>query len=131
MRYWNNWVKQGVRQAMKIGKKSPFMPYMSGKLKSSIYQSSISSSNKNPASAIVFDASIAPYIPFLEYGTGPHDIPNSFGYGERFGIGGRFSGKFHPGSKKHVGFISHDFFELTHEIIHLRCMEIGRVISDD
>ena len=33
----------------------------------------------------------------LETGTKPHDIPNAFGFGEKFGIGGRFDGKFHPG----------------------------------
>lgn len=33
----------------------------------------------------------------LETGTLPHDIPNAFGFGKEFGIGGRFDGKFHPG----------------------------------
>lgn len=46
----------------------------------------------------------APYARALNDGSVPHDIPNSFGYGMEYGIGGRFDGKFHPGSKKHVGF---------------------------
>lgn len=55
---------------------------------------------------ITFDSQIAPYIPFLEEGTKPHDIPGAFGKEFPFGIGGRFDGKFHPGSTKHKGFIS-------------------------
>jgi len=45
------------------------------------------------------------YITFLEEGTKPHDIPKAFGKELPFGIGGRFDGKFHPGSSKHKGFI--------------------------
>ena len=36
------------------------------------------------------------YIPFLEYGTSPHFIPNAFG---------RNVVVYHPGSNKHKGFI--------------------------
>jgi hypothetical protein len=39
------------------------------------------------------------YSLFVHEGTSPHDIPNAFGYGNTFGIGGRFDGKFHPGNK--------------------------------
>ena len=59
-----------------------------------------------------------PYAQFLEEGTAPHDIPHAFGYGsiyppkpnpythqEPYGVGGRFNGKWHPGSTKHKGFI--------------------------
>ena len=46
----------------------------------------------------------APYAIPLNTGSVPHDIPNSFGWGYEYGIGGRFDGKFHPGSKKHIGF---------------------------
>lgn len=46
---------------------------------------------------IVFDSQKAPYIDFLEYGTKPHLIPNAFGRGVTI---------MHPGSNKHVGFIS-------------------------
>ena len=48
---------------------------------------------------------IAPYAYYLNTGTTPHDIPNSFNRGPKFGIGGRFFGKFHPGSIKWIGFI--------------------------
>lgn len=48
-----------------------------------------------------------PYAVYLEEGTSPHDIPNAFGRGEMFGIGGRFDGKFHPGSTKHKNFIEY------------------------
>lgn len=67
---------------------------------------------------IHFDSTIAPYVGFLEEGTDPHDIPHAFGWGTLkpdrknkytgeipFGVGGRFDGKFHPGSHKHEGFI--------------------------
>ena len=53
-----------------------------------------------------------PYITYLEEGTTPHDIQFAFGRKKwkdgryPFGIGGRFDGKFHPGSSKHKGFIS-------------------------
>lgn len=39
------------------------------------------------------------YSLFVHEGTAPHDIPNAFGWGPTFGIGGRFDGKFHPGTK--------------------------------
>jgi hypothetical protein len=39
-----------------------------------------------------------PVGPHVEWTTRPHDIPNAFGWGPDFGIGGRFSGKFHPGT---------------------------------
>ena len=45
---------------------------------------------------IVFDETIAHYIPYLEYGTEPHLIHNAFGMGITV---------MHPGSKKHKGFI--------------------------
>ena len=54
---------------------------------------------------IKFDTTIAPYITYLEEGTKSHDIPGAFGRAFPFGIGGRFNGKFHPGSTKHQGFI--------------------------
>ena len=54
---------------------------------------------------IKFSSSIAEYIPYLEEGTGPHNIPKAFGRPLPFGTYGRFDGKFHPGSNKHKGFI--------------------------
>lgn len=44
-------------------------------------------------------------VSYNDLGTRPHDIPNAFGYGHDFGIGGRFDGFFHPGSTKNVGFV--------------------------
>ena len=54
---------------------------------------------------IHFDSSVAPYIQYLEEGTHPHNIPRAFGRPLPFGTFGRFNGKFHPGSRKHQGFI--------------------------
>lgn len=42
-----------------------------------------------------------PIAPDVEWNTRPHDIPNAFGYGDDFGIGGRFEGRFHPGTTGH------------------------------
>jgi len=42
-----------------------------------------------------------PYAQSILEGAQAHDIPNAFGRGPRFGIGGRFNGKFHPGNKKY------------------------------
>ena len=39
------------------------------------------------------------YALYVELGTKPHDIPGAFGYALPFGIGGRFDGKFHPGTR--------------------------------
>lgn len=40
----------------------------------------------------------APWAADQEFGTTPHNIPNAFGWGPDFGIGGRFGGFFHPGN---------------------------------
>lgn len=39
-----------------------------------------------------------PLAGWVENPTRPHDIPGAFGYKLPFGIGGRFNGKFHPGT---------------------------------
>lgn len=39
------------------------------------------------------------YAAYVHEGTKPHDIPNAFGWGPTFGIGGKFDGYFHPGYK--------------------------------
>lgn len=44
------------------------------------------------------------YAHALNDGSVPHNIPNAFGKPAPFGLSGRFDGKFHPGSKKHIGF---------------------------
>lgn len=83
-------------------KRQGWFPYKTGNLRDNATYGRLKSKN---VYEITFDTTIAPYIPYLEYGTEPHDIPNAFGNGENFGVGGKFDGKFHPGSKKHVGFI--------------------------
>ena len=41
----------------------------------------------------------SPHAEDVFFGSDPHDIPNAFGWGESFGIGGRFAGRFHPGTQ--------------------------------
>lgn len=47
----------------------------------------------------IFETDRSPVAKFVLGGTKPHDIPGAFGYPLPFGIGGRFEGKFHPGTK--------------------------------
>ena len=94
-----------------------FFPYKTGNLKFNATSGRLI----NPDTYdICFDETIAPYITYLEEGSSEHDIPFAFigkgnwkwwfPYGDGvpflFGMGGRFNGKFHPGSTKHKGFIS-------------------------
>ena len=83
-------------------KRASWFPYKSGKLK---FEATQGAMYDDKTFRIHFDSSVAPYVEYLEEGTEPHDIPRAFGRPLPFGIGGRFNGKFHPGSKKHVGFI--------------------------
>jgi hypothetical protein len=39
------------------------------------------------------------YSLFVHNGADPHDIPGAFGIPAPFGVGGRFSGRFHPGNR--------------------------------
>lgn len=84
-------------------KRASWFPYKTGNLKFNATQGAMYDST---TFRIHFDGSVAPYVRYLEEGTDPHDIPRAFGRPLPFGIGGRFDGKFHPGSKKHKGFIS-------------------------
>ena len=84
-------------------KNSAFFPYKTGKLK---YEATSGQLYMDNVYRIHFSSTIAPYVEYLEEGTSPHDIPGAFGRKLPFGIGGRFDGKFHPGSTKHKGFIS-------------------------
>lgn len=84
-------------------KKQRWFPYKTGNLK---FNATYGVAWSNSVYKITFDEKVAPYVVFLEEGTKPHDIPNAFGKGMTFGIGGRFDGKFHSGSTKHKGFIS-------------------------
>jgi hypothetical protein len=47
----------------------------------------------------VYETDRTPVAKWVLGGTKPHDIPGAFGYPSPFGIGGRFEGKFHPGTK--------------------------------
>ena len=84
-------------------KRQSWFPYKTGNLKFNATQGAMYDAQ---TFRIHFDSSVAPYVEYLEEGTGPHDIPGAFGRPLPFGIGGRFDGKFHPGSHKHEGFIS-------------------------
>lgn len=97
-------------------KRASFFPYKSGKLKNEATNGFLVDANTY---CIRFDSTVAPYVEYLEEGTRAHDIPFAFvGKGNwrwwypykddipfLFGMGGRFNGKFHPGSTKHKGFI--------------------------
>ena len=93
-------------------KRASWFPYKSGNLK---FSASSGTMYDNTTYRIHFSSIIAPYVEYLEEGTSPHDIPRAFGKDLPFGIGGRFDGKFHPGSTKHKGFISH---KAVNEIIN-------------
>ena len=84
-------------------KSASWFPYKTGKLK---FHATSGAMYTDTCYRIHFSGAVAPYVQYLEEGTGPHDIPRAFGKPIPFGIGGRFDGKFHPGSKKHKGFIS-------------------------
>lgn len=101
---------------MKIIRFSGITPFKTGKLK---FNAITSTYSKNKIT-ITYRSSVAPYIDALEFGSKPHDIPFAFvgkgnwrwwypykdGVPFLFGMGGRFDGKFHPGSNKHKGFIA-------------------------
>ncbi len=79
--------------ALNAVRSNPSFPYRTGHLKwNATYKENLSDGFR-----IVFNGKLANYIDFLEYGTGPHLIINGFGRGIPI---------MHPGSKKHVGFIS-------------------------
>lgn len=98
-------------------KRASWYPYASGNLRDHATKGELVDDNTY---CITFDTTVAPYITCLEEGTQPHDIPFAFvgkgnwvwwypydnGIPFLFGMGGRFNGKFHPGSLKHKGFIS-------------------------
>ena len=94
-----------------------YFPFRTGNLK---WNGTKITHGENEAS-VLFDTNLVPYITYLEEGTKPHDIPNAFGLGEDFGIGGRFEGFFHPGSKKHMGFISRDSVRTALDCVYAKC----------
>lgn len=83
-------------------KRASFFPYKTGRLRDKATRGDLYTPN---VYRIQFSEKVAPYVTYLEEGTSPHDIPRAFGRPLPFGIGGRFDGKFHPGSKKHKDFI--------------------------
>lgn len=90
-------------QVTSLIKRASWFPYKSGNLKFNATQGAM---YDDVTFRIHFDSTVAPYVEYLQEGTSPHDIPGAFGKPVPFGIGGRFQGKFHPGSQKHKGFIS-------------------------
>lgn len=104
-------------------KNDKLLPYDTGNLRNniSVYPQKY---YKSEEVKVILNGRKVPYAGFLEEGTRPHDIPHAFGYGspkpngkpprpnpythqEPFGVGGRFYGKFHPGSIKHKGFVEY------------------------
>ena len=96
-------LEQVGTRAVELIKSATFFPYKTGRLK---FHATMGGMYSDDAYRIHFSSTVAPYVVYLEEGTGPHDIPRAFGKTLPFGIGGRFDGKFHPGSTKHKGFIS-------------------------
>ena len=84
-------------------KQATWFPYKTGKLKFEATSGRMLDANTY---RIIFSGSVAPYVQYLEEGTDPHNIPRAFGRPLPFGTSGRFNGMFHPGSRKHQGFIS-------------------------
>ena len=84
-------------------KRGGCMPFDTGRLRNQATNGRFMGNNDF---TIWVSVAVAPYAPSLEDGSRPHNIPKAFGQPLPFGTYGRFDGKFHPGSKKHVGFIS-------------------------
>ena len=84
-------------------KTSPFFPVRTGWLRDSGTRGTLKTVDEYNIAIGVGKSK--QYVEALNEGAQPHDIPNAFGLGENFGIGGRFNGKFHPGQSKHKGFV--------------------------
>lgn len=104
------------KECERLIKSQSWFPYKKGNLRDN---ATIGFMYAPKTFCIHFTSQIADYIEYLEEGTTAHDIPHAFGFGSiypdkknpythqiPFGVGGRFNGKFHPGSMKHKGFIS-------------------------
>lgn len=101
-------------------KASPDFPFLTGELKFAGTVGIKGSSNNYDI--IIGQGKSGEYVAFLQEGTEPHDIPNAFGLGYvrpnpytgklPFGVGGRFNDKFHPGSRKHKGFIDKLYIDM-------------------
>lgn len=153
-RKFDKLASQWAFSALQAIRSSAWFPLKTGNLRdNATYQRPVPSLIGVSASSIVFDESVAPYIPFLEHGTKPHDIPGAFGRPLPFGIGGRYTsthtirdpegyierlsvterlykvkrGYFHPGSVKHVGFIADRSTALAFQVVLMQCRKIGTV----
>ena len=105
-------------------KQDSAFPFRTGTLKNKATNGFLVNQNTY---CINFSSTIAPYVVYLQEGTRPHDIPFAFvgkgnwvwwypykdGVPFLMGMGGRFNGKFHPGSTKHKGFIDKIVLNLT------------------
>lgn len=93
-----NWVSMDIllmncfNNAVSNNPQFPVAPQFGGNLKNNASYVEVGGGEWK----IIFDDSIAHYIPYLEYGTQPHLIPNAFGRGITV---------LHPGSQKHKKFI--------------------------
>ena len=132
LRQRDNLCLRWTNSAMRQIKASAWFPLKTGKLRdSAVYQTPVISMFGASVSTITFDSAVAPYIPYLQEGTSPHDIPHAFGRPLPFGIGGRFEGKFHPGSHKHDGFISNKSTYLAYQVILNKAMKLGYVEDNE
>lgn len=87
-------------------KSASWFPYKTGNLKFGATEGAM---YDDDTYRIHFDSSVAPYVTYLEEGTGPHDIFPTIKQALRFTVNGKmvFAKKVHhPGSTKHQGFIS-------------------------
>jgi hypothetical protein len=93
---WIDAASPTIIEALKV--EAPYGPDRAGQphLRDRIFSERHSSIGSVQA---VFDTDRSPLATWILGGTKPHDIPNAFGWGPTFGIGGRFEGKFHPGTK--------------------------------
>lgn len=110
-------LEQAGDACLSLIKRASWFPYKTGKLK---FHATSGAMYMDDVYRIHFSSTVAPYVEYLEEGTSPHDIPGAFGRPLPFGIGGRFDGKFHPGSMKHKGFISVKSVNAIAEYIALR-----------
>lgn len=95
-------LEQLGENALELIKRASWFPYASGNLRDTATSGNMITKDTY---LITFSSELAPYVEALEEGSRPHDIPQAFGRDYPFGLGGRFDGKFHPGSVKNRGFI--------------------------
>ncbi len=124
---WTDYAYSLISGVSEKVKRSSYFPVKTGYLRDYATYTRYEGGN---SFSLVFQGAFAPYVTWLEEGTGPHDIPNAFGMGPDFGIGGRFDGKFHPGSTIHQGFISNKAYSAAIGYVSGRCHRKFNVISE-